>query len=243
MNAWSVSIRAKFFLLFTLALIVLSGIVYYASTLYTNTLEREHSVSEQTSEAVHLAHEAESIFNAQLNAWKNVLLRGNESNNYHRYLQKFYSSEREARKSIHALHDEVSAIADIRVKTEQLITEHKQMGRQLREAIRIFNDTKVNAGQVTDQFVAGLEEAPIKLLSEITDDLQDYRMSRLGKLARNRIQQEKYLFIMVAIVLLISLAAYIWLVDKNIALPAERASYLADVINNAQRVAKFGSWD
>ena len=176
-----------------------------------------------------MAHEAESFFNAQLNAWKNVLLRGNESNNYHRYLQEFYSSEREARKSIRVLHDEVSAIVDIRVKTEQLITEHKQMGRQLREALRIFNDTKVNPGQVTDQYVAGLEDAPITLLSEITDDLQDYRISMLSTLAQDRIQQEKYLFIMVTIVLLISLAAYIWLVDRNIALPAERASYLGDL--------------
>jgi diguanylate cyclase (GGDEF)-like protein/PAS domain S-box-containing protein len=243
MSARSVSIRTKFLLLFTLALIVLSGIVYYASTLYKNTLETEHTVSERISEAVHMSHETESTLNLELNAWKNILLRGNESNNYHRYLQEFYSSERKARKSIRALHDELSAIADIRVKTEQLITEHKQMGRQLRVALRIYNDTKANPGQVTDQFVAGLDETPIRLLREITDDLQVYRMSMLGKLAQDRMQQEKYLFVLVAIVLLIFLASYLWLVDRNITLPAERARYLADVINNAQRVAKFGTWD
>ena len=76
MRARSVSIRTKFLLLFILALIVLSGIVYYASMIYRNTLEREQAVWEQTSKAVHLSHEAESSFNTQLNAWKNVALRG-----------------------------------------------------------------------------------------------------------------------------------------------------------------------
>jgi diguanylate cyclase (GGDEF)-like protein len=65
----------------------------------------------------------------------------------------------------------------------------------------------------------------------------------LGRLVDHRKQQEKVLFSLILAVIVIMLTLYLWLVDRHVAKPAQRASYLADVIDNAQRVAKFGTWD
>jgi diguanylate cyclase (GGDEF)-like protein/PAS domain S-box-containing protein len=62
-------------------------------------------------------------------------------------------------------------------------------------------------------------------------------------LTQQRKEQERILLIVILSVLIVSFGVFLWLLDKNIVKPAEQATYLADIIDNAQRVAKFGTWD
>ncbi len=237
------SIRSKLLVLFFITLTILSGIGVYAVSVYREILVNERSVAEKTHLAVEYAHQAESAFHSQLNAWKNVLLRGNEVDNYHRYLQDFYRSERQTRKTIKELQDYVSEVHGAEELLAQLNTAHRDMGRKFREAIRLFNDTEVNPGQVTDLYLTGVEDVPSGLLNQIVRLLEFNRIEQLDSIAMQREQQEGILFVMILVVLGLSFALFVWMMDKNIVKPAERATHLADIIDNAQRVAKFGSWD
>jgi len=237
------TIRLKLLALFALTLVLLSVVGLYAASVYRETLNTERSITEHTNQAVELSHKAESHFRSQINAWKNVLLRGVDPEQYHQYLKEFYESERETRKALKALRDQIEEIPNVHDLTEQLITAHNTMGRKLREAIRMFNATEDNPVQVTDQFVTGVEESPRQLLEKVTVLLQDNRDQQLSGLTEHRKAQEKVLLIMILSILVVSFVIFLWLLDTNIVKPAERATYLADVIDNAQRVAKFGTWD
>jgi len=237
------TIRAKLLALFTLTFVLLSCIGLYAASVYRETLNTERRITEQTNQAVELSHHAESLFRSQVNAWKNVLLRGVDPDQYHEYLKQFYASERETRKVLSSLHEQIHDVPEVHELTEQLMTAHKAMGRKLREAIRMFNATEDNPVQATDRFVIGVEENPTQLLEQTVALLQDNRDKQLIALTAQRKAQERILLIMMLSVLIGSLGGFLWLVDKNIVKPAERATYLADVIDNAQRVAKFGTWD
>ena len=237
------SIRTKLLSLFSLTLAVLSGIGLYAVSIYQSTLENERNLTETTNLAVEYSHQTESAYRSQLSSWKNVLLRGDEAENYHRYLQKFYSDERRARDFIRRLQQQVFGIADAQQLVENLDSAHREMGRKFRDAIRVFNDTPINRGQVTDLYVVGIEDIPTALLGEITELLGQNRNQQLEQLASERVNQEKILFVMICSVVIISYAIFLWLMDKSIVQPAEHAAHLAEIIDNAQRVAKFGTWD
>ena len=237
------SIRSNLLILFSVTLTVLSVIGLYAVSVYRETLDTERKITVCTSRAVELSHETESLFHSQLSAWKNVLLRGNEADKYHHFLRGFYQSERRARKAIRHLHEHVSEIPDTHNLTAQLVTAHHVMGRRFREAIRVFNDTDVNPGQVTNLYVAGVEDTPSQLLNQIVDLLQHNRNEQLVASTEQRMTQEGFLLTLIVAVVVVSFGIFFWLMDKSIIQPAERATYLADVIDNVQRVAKFGTWD
>jgi diguanylate cyclase (GGDEF)-like protein/PAS domain S-box-containing protein len=237
------TIRVKLLILFFLTLTLLGVIGLLAASVYREVLDTERSITAATYKAVETSRQAESLFRAQLNAWNNVLLRGGEPNLYHHYLKEFYQTERLTRKQIKHLSDQTRELPDIHNLAEKLTTAHKMMGRRLRDAIRVFNATEENAIQVTDQFVAGVEEIPTQLLDEVIHLLQDNQHARIGTLTTERKLQENILLALLLAVLVVSFAVFLWLLDKNIVQPAQRANYLADVIDNAQRVAKFGTWD
>lgn len=237
------SIRVKLLGLFVLTLAILSGIGLYAGTVYQEILDAERKITEKTNRVVELSHQAETLYYSQLNAWKNVLLRGSQADNYQRYLQDFYQSERKTRNAITALHREVLQLPNANKVSAGLISEHLEMGYIFREAIRVFNAAEVNADVVADQYVIGIEDAPAQLLHQVIGQLQNQRIEQLSALTEHRQTQEHLLLMIVAVVLVVSFTAYLLLLDKSIVKPAARATYLADVIENAQRVAKFGTWD
>lgn len=237
------TIRIKLMLVFSLTLLVLSGIGLYSAAAYHEILQTERQTSDRTNSSVEIAHRAESLFISQLNAWKNVLLRGSTQNNYHHYLQLFYQSERNTKKAIKELDAQLSATPDMQTETKNLIRAHQEMGRKLRQALRLFNNTEIDPAQVTDQFIADIENKPALLLSEIIEKLHEFRDTQSIELSNLQKKQEKLLLSIMGLVILVSIYVFMWLLDKNIARPAEHAAYLADVIDNAQRVAKFGTWD
>ena len=237
------TIRIKLLLTFLITLLVLCGIGLYTVSAYHQILEAEREITDNTNRNVEIAQQSESQFITQLNAWKNVLLRGSAQNNYHHYLQLFYSQERKARKSIKELNARLSDTTDLKKLTQNLINEHKFMGRKLREALRLFNNTDVEPVRVTDEFIADFEEKPTVLLKQIIQELHVYRDEQSLELKRQHEQQERLLVGLLGLVIVVSVFIFLWLIDRNIAKPAEHAAYLADVIDNAQRVAKFGTWD
>ncbi len=237
------SIRFKLLALFVLTLAILSGIGVYAGTVYQEILDTERKITEKTNRVVELSHQAETLYYSQLNAWKNVLLRGSQADNYHRYLQDFYQSERKTRNAIAALHREVLQLPNAHKVSAGLVSEHLEMGYIFREAIRVFNVAEINADVVADQYVIGIEDAPAQLLHQVIGQLQTKRIEQLNALTEHRQTQEHLLLMIVVVVLVVSFTAYLLLLDKSIVKPAARATYLADVIENAQRVAKFGTWD
>ena len=237
------TIRTKLILLFTISMAVLCVIGFYTLQVYKTTLHNEQQLSASINQSVELSHQAETLINIQLNTWKNVLLRSLETDGYYTYLKQFYDAERKARQAIKSPKENTSGIKIIQARVEKLVLVHKQIGKKFRKAIRVFNDTQENPATVADRFMADIESEPIFLVNDITTELLNYREQQLSALSADREEQETTLFLSLFVLILAMLFIYLWLVDKNIGRPAERANYLADVIQNAQRVAKFGTWD
>lgn len=169
-------------------------------------------------------------------------MRGHEEDQYHLYLAAYYQSERQSKQSIRRLGDTLANKPKGAELTQQLKNAHLQMGRKLREAIRVFNDTAINPGKVSDRFATDAEVPSAKLLNQIIEEVQLWHDNQIKVLVENRTTQERFLITLLLLTSLASLGLLLWLLDKNVAKPAERAARLAEVIKTAQHVAQFGTW-
>jgi len=237
------NIRLKLLVLFVVTLAVLSAVGGYVSAFYKDVNDAEEVILMESTRAVEQSYQVESLFSKQMSDWKNVLLRGNEVGKYYQYLSSFYRSEKACREAIDTLLLMVQEDLVLSVLVEDLKTAHNQAGRTLRKAVQIYNDSDYHAGSVTDQFVSDIEVRPNELLQRIIAMLAERRVNDLNAWNEYRQDQETLLFVLFAGLIVIAICAMVWVVDKNIGKPAEQAAYLADVIENVQSIARFGTWD
>ncbi|MEJ2213844.1 MAG: diguanylate cyclase, partial [Gammaproteobacteria bacterium] len=237
------NIRTKLLMLFISICVVLAAISFYSLNFYKKSLEQSSSILNKVNLAVEDAHKVENLLNTQLNAWKNMLLRSHQQKDYHHYLQKFYQIERQTKQTINILKDHSREIDITHNDTEDLQVLHKKIGKQFRKALRVFNNSDQNASVVADNFMSDLEDKPVELISQIKSELLDYRDIRLKQANDERLEEEILLTATLISALFVSLIVYFFLIDTNVAKPAERASQLAEVIQTAEQIAKFGTWD
>ena len=237
------NIRTKLLVLFVSTCVVLGAISLYALHFYKQSVEQDSIILDAVNQAVENSHAAENLINIQLNAWKNMLLRSHQQEAYHQYLQEFYQTERKTKKAINTLKNNTRDIEVIHEETQKLLALHKNIGKQFRKALRVFNGSDSNASVVADTFMSKLENQPVELITQIKSDLVQYRDTKLSQKKTERAGEEQLLTITLFSALVISILVYVLLVDSNVAKPAERASQLADVIQTAQQIAKFGTWD
>ena len=222
------SIRIKLFLLFLLTVLVLTGLSIHAIVVYRNGLNG----MQKLHESAHIATDAVNNLRLQLQlertAWKNVLLRGGEPGKYHHYLSEFYSQEHTTRKQIQGLNDLLLADTEVEPLIEQLKESHLQLGRALREAIRVFNASEQNAHRFADQVVAKIESNPHQLIDKIKA-LVD-RRERAKLMATEKLLDVEETFLSLSLVLFGggALLLFFWVLDRNVGKPAEKAAFLAN---------------
>ena len=227
------TIRTKLLLLFSITFLALTLAAAYLVSFYRVTLNSEREISHVINSNIELAHQSKSEIQAQLNAWKSVLLRGDEARNYHRFLQGFYTSERQAAVHLSELNGKLQA----NTKSAELLSEiklaHLAMGRNLRQAMRKHNESADSAGVITDRYEFDFEDRILAKLKELISVLETQRQGQFDNISQQRSQREQIIVMLMCSVLGMSLVLYLWFVDKSILNPTLKAKFLADVVNNA----------
>jgi methyl-accepting chemotaxis protein len=103
--------------------------------------------------------QAHVMFKIQVQEWKNILLRGNDSEQYDKYFKQFSESER--RVQLH-LNDAVKRAVTLGINTEairQLLSDHAKLGVDYRAALNSYEQSDRMAGQTVDKLVSGLDRA------------------------------------------------------------------------------------
>ena len=237
------SIRLKLIILFTLTVCSLCIIGVYAVGVYQTFLDRQKELTVEHHLRFDLAYSADSVYRFQLNSWKNLLLRGDNPDAYHKYLQQYYHYERRSRSKFSALQLELQEDKTLAPLAEKLKQAHAELGKAIRKALRLFNNSEINAIQISDKYVAGIEEKPRLIITKMITQMELNQETQLSNLARERKESEGVLVGVSFIVVLASLGLGLLLINRNIVQPAERAEYLASVISDAEEIAKFGTWD
>jgi PAS domain S-box-containing protein len=237
------SIRLRLLALFSATILMVSAIASYATIVYRHEFVEADQIRESTRRTVDAAREAQSFFRAEVAAWKNVLLHGLEPDEHHLHLSAFYAAANHTRQAVQALLEASREVTDIQDSVEGLVAAYHDMEDTLRDALRLFKEADDEPHLVADGLVQQIKVSPGELFAQVVTLAEARRNLRLRDLELAREGREHVLLVVTVIVLVLAYGLFAWLVDKNIGRPAEQAVHLADVIDHAQRVAEFGTWE
>lgn len=156
----NLKIRTKL-LLFSLAistLLIFFGFVgtYGMNAMLGNTVEIIDDAKAASTNLITI-ESARIHFKEQVQAWKNILVRGNNPPDFEKYVAEFYLHEREVQ---HMLDVTGKSMRKEGISTEQLEvlrSKHTELGIKYRIALTSFDQSNPNAGKIADTQVRGVD--------------------------------------------------------------------------------------
>ena len=123
-------------------------------------------------QSVDTARSAQVAFKKQVQEWKNILLRGFESENFDKHVAAFTKDETEVQKDLASLKD-LMARQQLRTDgVDRLLKAHAELGVKYREALKSYDPDKTDAHRVVDKLVAGIDRAPTDAMDALVQEIE-----------------------------------------------------------------------
>lgn len=169
----SLTLKFKIMLLsglVVLGLCTLGLSAYYQLSQYSNIVTEGAVHIQRRSDILANVEKASIHFKSQVQEWKNILIRGNDTAQYEKYFKGFMADEAE----VNAHLDEA-----IRLQKEEgdpidafvlLQKEHRTLGENYRTALKSFDAKDDDTGKKVDRLVAGMDREASKQMDELADN-------------------------------------------------------------------------
>ena len=131
-------IRGKIILFFiTTVSVLLMGFVYSLYVRQASSAEAQQ-IRSAAVQNLERAQRAELNLNKTITVWKNVLLHGQKTGDYHKCLNAFYENERRTTAALQVLRESLQDEPGLLRLVEQLIKSHQDAGCSFRQTIRVY---------------------------------------------------------------------------------------------------------
>lgn len=117
-------------------------------------------------------------FKKQVQEWKNILLRGNEAENFGKYLKQFHQEETFINTTLIQLKKDSLFLEseELAILIDESVNQHKNLGNKYHEALKSFDPNDVLAHRKVDKAVKGIDREPTDKF-----DLLVVKMDTAGK--------------------------------------------------------------
>lgn len=161
------------------------------------------------SQSINTAREAQVNFQRQVQEWKNVLIRGQDSALKQKYWTAFQAREADMRRLLQDLHTqyETLGLRPQQQHIQELLRAHQTLGQQYRQALQPYPNIDAHAQQQIDQAVRGIDRATSKGVDTLVLALEQQVQQRFVQEA-NRVQEDTHTFfaLMVGISIMLTLS-------------------------------------
>jgi methyl-accepting chemotaxis protein len=159
-------------------------------------------------------------FKKQVQEWKDTLLRGGDPVAFKKYWGHFEELERKIQDEGQDL---LVRISDPRTESlvAQFLKAHQTMGVNYRKGLRAFERSGFDS-KAGDRMVKGMDRAPTELLTNASNQLDTLRQQVTQKVLANGHRGIQISLSIIAIVIVLSTAAFFWMVHSGIIAPAHR---------------------
>ena len=96
-------------------------------------------------------------FKKQVQEWKDILLRGNNAEDYDKYLAAFGQEEKLVQAALGRLQTLVQDLGMETTAVAKVATLHNELGAKYREALKVFDRANAEAGKAVDKAVRGAD--------------------------------------------------------------------------------------
>jgi len=171
------SLRAQILALIGGSLLLTLLIALACIRLLSNNIDHFQTLLDGPLAEVQLIDEANLEFKVQVQEWKNVLLRGKQTDSRNRYWSQFEAQEAKVQKILGDLLVLTADEPEVTKQIESLRSEHRTLGVAYRKGLDAFiaADSDPLAG---DAAVAGIDRATSAQLSELVKQLGDAAAQR-----------------------------------------------------------------
>ena len=224
------TIRIRLAMLMSSAMLVMIVLFFYALNEQKNLHEKLNIIRSTSAELISLTQYIDTTFQQQILAWSNLLLRGGDPEEYHRYLQAFYQQERGTRKAIKDLKSKLIDYENAQLQMVKFEESHSSLGIRYRKALKVFNQSE-NPVYETDRFLWNALDNPLRLLSEIKSIILEHRQEQLILAEKNYLQSTSTIAYIVVVGVLIFISVFIWFTDISFGKPLSKAIKVAEKIS------------
>ncbi len=172
-------------------------------------------------------------FKTQVQEWKNVLLRGQDSANLQRYWGQFETQERKVQEILSQLTQVTSADPALRAQVERLRGEHQTLGSNYRKGRDAFVASGADP-KAGDEAVKGIDRATSEQLSALVEHLHQQSLVRADQInasAARTIFNGTLLMLAAALVIAVF---SLWLVNRNLIIPIRHLIGHVDQLSHGQ---------
>ncbi|MFI5304670.1 MAG: methyl-accepting chemotaxis protein [Nitrospiria bacterium] len=153
-------------------------------------------------------------FKKQVQAWKDILLRGYDPEKLKKYSEEFTLLEKTVSQNAEDLHKN-NLDDDNRTQLEKFTEAHTTLGQNYRTALATFTDGKGNDSKSADQMVSGQDRVPTDLIDGIVQNLNQ-KIETLRKNQDREVRQELQLIGIVSFIFLGGFITFSILLTKSI---------------------------
>ncbi|MGB4073555.1 methyl-accepting chemotaxis protein [Pseudomonas sp.] len=212
------SLRAQILALLGGSLVLILVTALACFNFLSNGMQAYRGLLDGPLEATRLIDAANVEFKIQVQEWKNVLLRGQDSENLSKYWGQFEAQERKVQDTLGELAKVAADDAALKTQVERLRSEHQALGTNYRKGRDAFVAASGDA-KAGDAAVKGIDRAASEQMSTLVTQLREQSLVQATQInaAADRT-------ILVGTVLLLAATVVIalfslWLVNRNLIIP------------------------
>jgi methyl-accepting chemotaxis protein len=115
---------------------------------------------------------AHSHFKTQIQEWKNILLRGHETEAFNQYAKRFAEEEQQTQAELKQTREYFAKLQQPTAEVEQILAAHIELGKRYRSALENYNPADANAGRQVDQQAKGADRGVSAALDKLADEME-----------------------------------------------------------------------
>jgi len=149
-----------------------------SAAIITQTKDRGRFVTQ----AVDLARSAQVSFKKQVQEFKDVLLRGKNPADYAKYFQSFEADEATTQQNLVALKALLIQAGIDPTLVAKTTADHAGLGVKYRQALKSYQPTLANPGEVVDRQVRGIDRSATDEIDGVVDQVRNFDQAATEKL-------------------------------------------------------------
>lgn len=154
----NLSIRLRLRLQLAIAVVAMAligGLGIYQLRSFQQAVYAEAAHLEARMRILTSVESAQIAFKTQVQEWKNILLRGHEKDSFDKYLAQFGDEEKKVQAHLERVLSDPSMPGEQVAELKAIASQHLELGRAYREALKSYSPERPDAAQVVDKLVKG----------------------------------------------------------------------------------------
>lgn len=235
-------ISNKVILLITMVLIFAVSSISALQLLTAAENSRDEQSVDKLAQLQGGVSEIEVSFKTQVQEWKNILLRGHKPEDMEKYRSRFLTRENEVYTKTVALIEDTED-AEIRLRLEKFVDEHKKLGDGYQSAFDMFQSSTEKSPYQADSSVRGQDRYPAQILKDLSVNLVTDLNTLLVNQAQNSEKNHRYTLLAFGGIFLVLVVFAYWMTNRIISKPLNNTLSSMNLLVSGDTVTDVAGMD